>query len=199
MSDNETLRVYGAKAEEYAALTDNDTQATRDLLAFIEMLPAGGEVLDLGCGPGASAAAMARAGLQVTAIDAVPEMVELAARHEGVAAQLGTFDDIDGEEALDGVWANFSLLHAPRSDVPRHLNAIARALRPGGVFHIGVKTGIGEARDRIGRLYTYFTDEELTGLLADAGLRVISRRTGTSPGLSGEDAPWITMRAVKDA
>ncbi len=197
MSDDETLRIYAEKANEYAELTDNDVEANRDMVAFLAMLPEGGDVLDLGCGPGASAAAMARAGLRVTATDAVPEMVEMAAKRTGVDARLATFDDVSGRGVYDGVWANFSLLHAPRADLPRHLAAIAEALRAGGVFHIGVKTGAGEMRDKIGRLYTYYTDAELTGLLADAGLNVVSRRTGTAPGLSGEEAPWITMRAIK--
>lgn len=197
MSDDKTLRVYAEKAGEYAALTDNDAEANRDMTAFLAMLPEGGDTLDLGCGPGASAEAMARAGLRVTATDAVPEMVEMAAKRPGVDARLATFDDVSGRDVYDGIWANFSLLHAPRADLPRHLAAIAQALRVGGVFHIGVKTGEGEMRDKIGRLYTYYTDAELTGLLADVGLRVVSRRTGTAPGLSGEEAPWITMRAVK--
>ena len=54
--DTETLRVYDAKADEYAKLVASspDTQLTE----FMEALPLGGHVLDLGCGPGNSAAMM---------------------------------------------------------------------------------------------------------------------------------------------
>ena len=74
-------------------------------------------------------------------------MVDLARRHPGVDAQLAGFDDVSGVAVYDGIWANFSLLHAPKADMPRHLAAVARALRPGGVLSIGLKTGTGEASD----------------------------------------------------
>ena len=95
----------------------------------------------------------------------------------------------------DGVWANFSLLHAAREDFPRHLAAIQKALKPGGAFHIALKAGTGAERDRIGRHYTYYTEDELTGLLKAAGFTVGSYRRGRDKGLSGEDADWISTTA----
>lgn len=195
MSDEQTLGVYAAQAKKYADLTGDANSADPRLSAFIADMPANGRVLDLGCGPGQSAALMAQAGLSVTAFDPVPEMVEMAATHAGVTSQVASFDDVEGEQLYDGVWANFSLLHAPRADMPRHLAAIAKALKPGGRFHIGVKTGTGTHRDSIGRLYTYYTEDELTGLLTDAGLSVFDRAEGVDAGLSGEDAHWICLAA----
>ncbi|WP_299876324.1 bifunctional 2-polyprenyl-6-hydroxyphenol methylase/3-demethylubiquinol 3-O-methyltransferase UbiG [uncultured Sulfitobacter sp.] len=195
MSDPETLAVYAAKVGDYVALTGDG--ATRDplLRAFIADLPTGGHVLDLGCGPGHAAATLAEAGLHVTATDAVAEMVEIAAQHPGVTARVATFDDISEAAAYDGIWANFSLLHAPRADMPRHLSALHRALKANGLLHIALKTGTGEKRDPIGRLYTYYTDAELSGLLADAGFTVTSRATGREKGLDGVPADWLALRA----
>lgn len=193
-SDPETLAVYNAKAADYAALTESEAR-DKQLAAFIADMPPGGHVLDLGCGPGQSAAEMARHGLKVTATDASAEMVALAAAREGVNAHLATFNDIAGEALYDGVWANFSLLHAPREDMPRHLSAIARALKPGGRFHIGIKTGTGSKRDPLGRLYTYYTEPELTGLLQGAGLTPFAANRGTSKGLDGVMAGWLTLAA----
>ena len=190
-----TLRIYAEKAQEYAALTDEMNRADPQLAAFIAALPPEGAVLDLGCGPGKSAAVMARTGLRVTAIDAVAEMVALAERHEGVQALQARFEDLDAVARYDGIWANFSLLHAPRADLPGHLARIVRALKPGGLFHIAVKSGQGSARDSLGRLYTYYTDAELTGLLETAGLAVQSRASGSDKGLSGEISPWISLAA----
>ncbi len=195
MSDRETLDVYARRASDYADLTQQDDKINVDLVAFMEDLPEGAHLLDLGCGPGQSAAIMAARGFVATATDAVPEMVDLAARHPGVTARVATFDDLTEVAAYDGIWANFSLLHAERAEMPRHLAAIARALRPQGRFHIGVKTGEGAARDGIGRQYTYYTETELEGLLFAAGFRVVARRTGEDKGLDGVMAPWITMRA----
>ena len=193
-ADTETLKIYGAQAQEYADLTDG---AGDDPLleTFIAALPQGGTVLDLGCGPGTASARMAAAGLKVQATDAVPEMVTLAATHLGVTAQVATFDDIGGTDLYDGIWANFSLLHAPRTEMPRHLSALRQALKPGGLFHIGLKTGTDEKRDALGRLYTYYTADELHSLLKAANLTPFSSHTGCDKGMDGTMADWIVITA----
>lgn len=195
MSDDETLKVYARRAKDYADRFCADGPENPRLAAFIAALPRGGTALDLGCGPGHAAARMAQAGLQITALDPVPEMVAMAEAHAGVVAHVASFDDIAGTDLYDGIWANFSLLHAPRGDMPRHLVALAQALKPGGQFHMGMKTGTGSKRDPIGRLYTYYTDAELTGLLAAVGLTVTERATGREKGLDGVEADWICLAA----
>ncbi|MDR9393321.1 class I SAM-dependent methyltransferase [Roseovarius sp. SYSU LYC5161] len=192
--DSETLRVYGGFAADYAAMMDTQSDDPQ-LAAFIGGVRQGGHVLDLGCGPGWAAARMVTAGLTVDATDAVPEMVELASAQPGVSARLATFDDISGNDQYDGIWANFSLLHAPRTDLPRHLAALRATLKSGGLFHIGMKTGKGEKRDRLGRLYTYVDAEELHALLYDAGFSPFSSRTGRDKGMAGQVEDWITMAA----
>lgn len=195
MSDDETLRVYGAKAQEYAELTSDDPNERPLRRAFIAALPKGAHVLDLGCGPGQTATVLAREGFRVTAMDAVPEMIAMAAQHEGVDARVATFDQIEGDAIYDGIWANFSLLHAPRADMPRHLAALRRAIKPGGIFHIALKSGTGETRDSLGRLYTYYSDAELSGLVTAAGFTITNRTSGSGIGLDGAPADWIALRA----
>lgn len=192
--DPETLTVYGAKAADYADMTQGEAE-NRFLRIFIEALPKDARVLDLGCGPGHSAATMARAGLAVDATDAVPEMVAMAQAQPGVTAWQASFDEITGEALYDGIWANFALLHAPKADMPRHLTALARALKPGGRFHIGMKTGTDEKRDTIGRRYAYYTEAELRGLLMDAGFTPGESWTGEERGLDGVMAPWVVIHA----
>lgn len=194
MSDVKTIAVYNAQAQEYARMTESEAR-DKQLLAFIAALPNGARVLDLGCGPGITAAVMANAGLKVDATDASSQMVAMAAKNPGVTAWQATFDQIEGDAIYDGIWANFSLLHAPRANMPRHLIALHKAAKPGARFHIGVKTGTGEERDRLGRLYTYFEEQELVTLLKDAGFSTTNRHTGRGTGLSGEMANWIVLTA----
>ncbi|MEM8789098.1 MAG: class I SAM-dependent methyltransferase [Pseudomonadota bacterium] len=196
-ADRETLRAYAAQAQRYSTLVSRDAP-DRDLSAFMDALPKAAHVLDLGCGPGNSAAMMQARGFSVIATDASPEMVDLA-RAAGVTAEMASFDDLDAVDAYDGIWANFSLLHAPRADLPRHLAACARALRPGGTFHIGMKTGTGAERDRYGRHYTYVTRSELERLIADAGLATDAVREGRMEGLTGAIEPFVILRAAKPA
>ena len=196
-ADRETLEVYGRKAADYVAMANRERN-DRPLDAFIKSLPAQARVLDLGCGPGSAAARMAKAGMQVDAWDATPEMAALAREQFGLEVRVATFDELDADAVYDGVYANFSLLHAPRSEMPGHLDRIAKALTAHGLLHIGLKTGVGERRDSLGRFYAYYEESELAGLLDTAGFEILSRATGTEAGLDGVEAPWIVVRARKN-
>ena len=195
MADKETLRVYDAKAADYAKLIDSDTKENPYLERFITRLPTGGRVLDLGCGPGLAATRMANAGLQVDAMDGSAEMVAMAAQHDGVTAWQATFDQITGTDIYDGIWANFCLLHASKEAMPHHLAAMVTALKPGGAFHIGMKLGSGSQRDAIGRLYSYYSEPELITLLGAAGLTAGETDHGRTVGLDGTEADWIVVAA----
>ena len=61
MADKQTIAAYDDSIEKYLQLTD-DGKPKPSLLRFIKLLPNGGNVLDLGCGPGTDAAHMAKAG-----------------------------------------------------------------------------------------------------------------------------------------
>ncbi|WP_424972023.1 class I SAM-dependent methyltransferase [Dinoroseobacter sp. S76] len=197
MSDPQTLAAYGREAERYRARFA-DKGADGDLQAFLDALPEAADVLDLGCGPGRAASLMKAAGHRVIAYDATPEFVAQA-QALGVDARLARFEDLTDVEAFDGIWANFSLLHAPRNEMPLHLAAIARALRPGGVFHLGLKLGDGEERDALGRFYTYYTEDALRSLLTEMGLTVSKTREGRGEGLSGRTDPFIILTARRPA
>lgn len=195
--DPKTLAVYNEKAADYAAKFDNGGKPGKHLARLMAALPDGARVLDLGCGPGGSSALMARAGLVVDALDASIEMVQLAQAHQGVNARHATFDDLDAVAEYAGVWANFSLLHAAREDLPRYLDAIATSLTDDGVFHIGMKTGTGTKRDHMERRYTFVEEAELVELLDDAGFDVVAKDTGHEVGLAGTDDWWIVVMAQK--
>ncbi len=196
MADRETLNVYAEQAERYAKQFENTGDA--DLTMFMSKLRPGARVLDLGCGPGKAAAAMQQHGFVADAWDASPEFVQLARSAYGLEAKVAEFSDLDADGVYDGIYANFSLLHVPKSEMPGHLGRIARATKQGGRFHIGMKTGSGEKRDGLGRFYAFYEEAELTRLLAAVGFAVDYRRTGAEPGLDGEIAPWVILQANKD-
>ncbi len=160
MSDSETIAVYDAQVDEYANIVE-ESGVDPALVLFIEHLKPNSFVLDLGCGPGNSSALMRDKGLRIDAVDASKEMVKLASEKYGINARQSTFDDLTVKNTYDGIWANFSLLHASIEDFPRYLNAIHKALVPNGVFHIGMKTGDGMHRDRLGRIYSYYSEKDL--------------------------------------
>ena len=195
MSDARTLAVYEARAEAYDVLGG---PPDAEMVAFAEALPEGGRVLDLGCGPGTAARRLVDLGLTVEAWDASEAMVAKT-RARGVDTRVARFEDLEAEAAYDGVWAAFSLLHAPRADLPGLLDRVARALRPGGRLHLGMKTGAGERRDGLGRFYAFWSVEELRALLETRGLSVVSVREGEEAGLAGTVDPFCVIAARKDA
>ena len=69
----------------------------------------------------------------------------------------------------------------------------------GGFFHIGMKTGNGEARDHLDRKYTFVGEDELRGLLVAAGFEIMAQDTGHEVGLAGTDDWWIVLMAQKKA
>lgn len=196
--DAKTIAVYNAKAQDYATHFNSGGTPGKHLRRFMDAVIPGGDVLDLGCGPANASRFMKAAGFRVDALDASEEMIRVAAQVNGVTARLGTFDDITDVERYDGIWANFSLLHAPKDQLPRYLKALQTALRPKGVFHIGMKVGDGMARDGLERRYSFVQPGELKKLIEGAQLHVVAHDEGHEVGLAGSDDPWVVMMAVKN-
>jgi SAM-dependent methyltransferase len=105
-----------------------------------------GPACDMGCGPGQVARYLHDVRIQVCGVDLSPAMVERAsALNPGVEFRQG---DMLALDAADGAWAGiaafYSIIHIPRSDLPRALGELWRVLQPGGLlllaFHIGDDT-----------------------------------------------------------
>lgn len=194
MKDDETIDAYNKNVKKYVGMVSR-AEPDADAKSFIEQLAPHSLVLDLGCGPGNSSRFFRDAGHKVDAVDASAEMVRIAKTEFDIDARVGTFDTITQIAHYGGVWANFSLLHAPKTEFPRYLKAIHRALKPGGIFHIGMKLGTGSHRDELGRLYTYYEKDELTDLIKGAGFDLIKIREGKTEGLAGTIDPWTIIQS----
>ena len=164
--DEDTLRFYRQNALAYASLVK--APSTR-LKGFFALLPAGGSILELGCGAGNHSSEMLAAGFSVRATDGSPEMAEIASRRLGHPVDTMRFDELDAHDAYDGVWASACLLHVPRDELTGILARIRRALKRAGLFYASFKLGAGDGRDSLGRYYNYPSPEWLEVTYAAAG------------------------------
>lgn len=188
--DKATLDFYDGEAPVYAPWSAPKSPLPW-LEKFLSLAPETGRLLDYGCGGGWAAKRMLEAGYEVDAFDGSAGLAKEAAALTGLDVKVHRFEDFDAQDRYDGIWASFCLLHVPCAEMPANLARIYAALRPGGVFYLGLKAGSGEKRDKLGRFYSYFEPEVITRLLRDAGFDEPQVRLRDGDGYDGE--PEKTM------
>lgn len=195
-SEDSTHRYYEDKAEEYLART---SQLDMESLykPFLELIPAGGTILDAGCGPGRDVLAFLKQGFRVTAFDASEKMVEIASTQTGVAALQMRFQELKYEQEFDGIWACASLLHVPFCELEDVLTRFRRALKTGGICFMSFKQGNGE-RFEDGRRFIDFTEATLQQKLADISGLSILRTWGTEDQAGRSGVQWVNALIRSD-
>jgi SAM-dependent methyltransferase len=154
---------YNTNASRYITDTINaDMTALRD--RFLVHIPAGGTILDAGCGSGRDAKAFMEAGYEVYAMDASQAMVEHCRNIIGDRVTLATFQDYETEMKFDGIWACASLLHLKPEELDAVLKKFAGFIKPGGIFFMSFKYGTGNyVKD--GRYFNCQTGESITEIV----------------------------------
>jgi SAM-dependent methyltransferase len=199
-----TVRAYDASATDYLERTQELPAAIASAIGrFVRVVPPGSRVLEVGSGSGRDALALEQAGLSVRRTDITPAFVDLLRARGQVADRLDPLvddlaDPATPEAAYDGVWADASLLHVDREDLPTVLARLARATRPGGGLFVSVKEGDGEDWSIHGnvtapRFFTFWREEPLRSALEAAGwsVREVVRTEGS------EREPWLAALAVR--
>jgi len=191
-----TIHTYDRMAARYAARPTYPLE--RELGRFVALVGRGGWVIDVGCGPGQYARALAARGLRVIGLD-------LSARMLAQAAAAGTKSLLQADMrclplptgSMDGCFACASLLHLPRAEAPIALAEFYRVLRPGGVLYLALKEGHGEEWVDAGRagqrFLVYYQVSEVDRLLAEAGFALVDG--WISPPGPGQRHRWINRFA----
>ncbi len=173
---DQTVAAYDQYSELYdqevAEFWEKFPRAT--VKAFCGRLP-GKRVLDLGSGSGRDALILRAQGLEVTCLDASAKMVEMT-RGLGFESRQAQFAEMKLPEAgFDGVWAYTSIIHVAPDEAARVVQKLARALKPGGAFLLGVILGEGagmvERKTMPGaqRYFKRYSREELGALVLPQG------------------------------
>ena len=175
---------YDSVAEEYASHYSDELSHKpfdRKLLTrFVELIPQGGLVCDLGCGPGHVARFLAGLGANVLGIDISPAMVEVARKlNPRLTFEQGDMLRLSSPNArFAGIAAFYSLIHIDRPRVPQALGELLRVLAPDGRLIVSFHVGEGEIhRDeflgkRVWFHASLFGTEEMTANLTAAGFVV---------------------------
>jgi len=167
------------------------------LRRMVELVPAGGTVIEIGSGPGWDADFVESLGVTVRRSDVTRAFVDIQAERGKRAELLDVLhDDIGGP--YDAVMALFVLQHIGRDLVDSVLHKVAAALREDGPFVVSLKEGEGELWEHTESSGDYhivmWTEAEFTARLADAALRVEWYASNVD-----DDGTWMTLLAQREA
>jgi SAM-dependent methyltransferase len=165
--DGGTFDFYQNRAAEWAAHLPHDHSPRLD--PFLDRLPPGATVLEMGCGDGRDAAYMLARGFEVHASDGTPAMARLASERLGREVPVMDFAELDATEAFQAVWCQASLLHLAEDELASVLARIHRALTPGGWHWASFKDGTGGGRDDAGRFFSFIPADRLEAAYRAAG------------------------------
>jgi SAM-dependent methyltransferase len=133
-------------------------------------------LLEIGAGTGQDSAFFASHGLDVLATDMSPAMVARC-RAKGLDARVVDFSRLEfPAESFDAIYAMNCLLHVPNAELPAVLASIARILRPGGLFFLGVyggseatEEGPAEWDDHVpARFFSWRTDDQIAQFASES-------------------------------
>ncbi|WP_340540306.1 class I SAM-dependent methyltransferase [Nocardioides sp. GXZ039] len=198
-----TLAAYDADAAAYREATVALTEPVRAAVDdFADRLPEQARVLEIGSGGGRDALALEERGVRVRRTDVTRGFVDRL-RADGHRADV--LDPLRDElldetgRRYDGIWANASLLHVARADLPTVLERLAEATEPGGVLRMTLKEGDGAGWSTHGsirapRMFTYWREPALRSVAEQAGWRVDRVQRG-EVGQRGER--WLDVVAYR--
>ena|SRR5687767_4799815 len=133
-------------------------------------------------------------------------LAEAKKLHPEVPTQLMSLTEMKfSPGTFDGIWTNATLLHIERNDVPQILKDFHTFLKPNGALFVRTKEGKGEGSQPVPfdptltRWFTFYTNEELTKLIEDAGFQVLDSYTFNSKQrfTNSRDQEWVAIFAKK--
>ncbi|WP_189297999.1 class I SAM-dependent methyltransferase [Streptomyces cinerochromogenes] len=206
----DTRAFYDTIAEDYAAHF-RDPLAERPLerallAAYAEQVGPGGQVADLGCGPGAVTAHLAGLGLSVFGLDLSESMIAVARRDfPGLRFEQGSMRDLPlADGSLAGVVSWYSSIHTPVDELLALFAEFHRVLAPGGRLLLAFQ--VGDAPLRLERPFGLPVTldflrrrpEQMAELLSGAGFALRSSTVREREEALGESAPQAFLLAQKE-
>jgi len=177
----EIIGLYRRHAQAWTGLRGTALVERAWLDPFLELLPAGARVLDIGCGSGVPIARhFIDRGCAVTGVDAAPEMLALFQQNlPGVPVHLADMRLLALDRAFDGLIAWDSFFHLTAADQRLMFPVFRRHAAPGAALIFTSGPAHGEA---IGQLegeplyHASLDGQEYRALLDAQGFEVVAQR-----------------------
>ncbi|MES2015752.1 MAG: methyltransferase domain-containing protein [Pseudomonadota bacterium] len=188
----QTLDYYDRHAQQFFHGTiEHDVSQNIGALLDAIAAPAPLTILDLGCGPGRDLKTFSAMGHRAIGVDGSSQFVDMARAYSGCEVWQQDFVHLDLPPALfDGVFANAVLFHIPSVALPKVLDHLYAALKPGGVLFSSNPRGSNEEGwngPRYGSYYDYPTWERFMTAANFVPLHHYYR----PPNLPREQQPWL--------
>ena len=185
---------YNQNAQEFYDGTVNVDMSV-SYRPFLEVVKAGGQILDAGCGSGRDSLYFINNGYKVMAMDASEAMVDMASKLIGQKVLKLRFQDINFNDQFDGIWACASLLHVNRKEIDEVVLKLSGALRKGGILYASFKYGDAEV-EREGRYFNCCDETAITSLLEkqpELEITKVWRSYDVRP--DKKDESWVSVLA----
>jgi SAM-dependent methyltransferase len=170
-----TIRHYDENATAFWEGT-RDHDVSQNTAALLDALhgTAPFKLLDFGCGPGRDLQYFRDLGHEPVGLDGSENLAALAREHSGADVWVQDFTAPDLPEArFDGIFANASLFHVPRSHIEAVLATLRASLVPGGVLFASMPRGNDDEGFAGARYGVYYKDETWLTLVEKCGFEPI--------------------------
>lgn len=197
----QTIDAYERSAKECLARWSKRRYRRPPLLVqWLQRLPAGARLLDLGCGGGQDAGSLDQRGYRIVGVDRTSALLSAGRRRYPLLPLVrADLRDLPFQaSSFDGLWAAASLIHVPKPDARQILAVLYRLARPGGLFAATVTYG---AKSRIvtdgwvpGRYFARWRKDELARAVRRAGWTILELNVVINRERKGR---WVNLLAQK--
>lgn len=187
-----TVSHYNGRVEDFWEGT-RDHDVSQNIETLLKYLRGSGPwtILDFGCGPGRDLLDFTRRGHTAVGLDGSAGFCAKARQISGCEVWHQDFLELSLPDAhFDGVFANASLFHIPRQELPRVLSELAATLKSGGVLFASNPRGQDQEGWNELRYGSYHSLETWRRLLVDAGFTELTHYYRPA-GRPREEQPWL--------